>query len=245
MQFESKDGEATLWVYDPIGDMFGPDAVSAKGVRDRLASLRGISKLTVRINSPGGMVDDAIAIRSLLSDHESEKVFKIDGVAASAATVLFTDGAKVKIAPGASMMIHNPWSIAVGDGNAMRKAAEVADKYRDNIASIYSRRTGKSMKDILAAMASETWFTSDEAVAWGMADGAEEGGEAIAFAKEDTAKIISYAKEVARIAAMALVADAGSDSADAVAAKALEIGRKINAANRSRQIELMKHRRTG
>lgn len=242
MRFESKDGEATLWVYDPIGDMFGPDAVSAKGVRDRLANLRGINKLTVRINSPGGMVDDAIAIRSLLSDHESEKVFKIDGVAASAATVLFTDGAKVKIAPGATMMIHNPWSIAIGDGDAMRKAAEVSDKYRDNIASLYARRTNKPMKDILAAMASETWFTSEEAIAWGMADGAEEGGEPVAFAKSDCAKILNYAKEVARIAAMALVADAGSDAADAVAAQALEVGRRISAANRARELALRKVR---
>ncbi len=244
MKLEAKDGEATLWVYDAIGEMFGPQAVSAKGVRDRLASLRGINKLTVRINSPGGMVDDAIAIRSLLSDYEAEKVFKVDGVAASAATVLFTDGARVQIAPGASMMIHNPWAIAVGDGRAMRKAADVADKYRDNLVSIYARRTKKDETAIKAAMDAETWFTSDDAVSWGLADASDSGATVAKFAKEDSERIVSYAKEVARLAAMALVSENGSDGADAVAEQALEIGRKINAANRARQLELLKHKQT-
>lgn len=179
MRVEAKDGEATIWIYDAIGEMFGPDAVTAKGVRDRLQALRGIDRLTVRINSPGGMVDDAIAIHTLLSEYKAEKTFKVDGVAASAATVLPTVGSKVELAPGSMWMIHNPWTIAIGDGNAMRKAAEISDKYRDNLIGLYSRRTKQDPEAIAEAMAAETWYTAEEAMAAGFSDSIG-GGEAVA-----------------------------------------------------------------
>lgn len=238
MRVEAKDGEATLWVYDPIGEMFGPDAVSPKGVRDRLDKLRGVNRLTVRINSPGGLVDDAVAIRTLLNDYDAEKVFKVDGLAASAATVLPTDGARVQVATGATMMIHNPWSIAVGDYRDMLKAAEIAEKYRENLAGIYATRSGQDREAVLAAMDAETWFTSDEAVEWGLADASDEETPAVKATAEDTAKVLDYAKEVARIAAIALVADSNSEAAEQAAASTLEVGRRINAEHRARRLEV-------
>lgn len=243
MRFESTNNEATLWIYDAIGDMFGPDSVTAKGVRDRLQSLRNIDTLNIRINSPGGACDDACAIHTLLSEHPAQKIVKVDGVAASAAATIAMVGNKIQVAPGGMMMIHNPWSIAVGDGNAMRKAAEIADKYRDATAGIISKRVGKPMTDVLAAMNAESWFTADEAVSWGLAQ--ETGGDqAVAASKTDCDRVINFAKEVARIAAMALVSGSGSDAADAVAKQALEVGRRINAANREREIELRRARRS-
>lgn len=173
MRVESKDGEATIWIYDAIGEMFGPDAVSAKSVRDRLSALRGITRLTVRINSPGGLCDDACAIHTLLSEFAAEKVVKVDGVAASSAATVAMAGDRIEIANGAMMMIHNPWSVAIGDGNAMRKAADVADKYRESTAGIIAKRTGKPTADVLTAMDAETWFTADEAIGWNIADGVE------------------------------------------------------------------------
>jgi ATP-dependent Clp protease protease subunit len=181
MKFEAKDGEATIWIYDAIGEMFGPDAVTAKGVRDRLHALRGIDRLTIRINSPGGLVDDAVAIHTLLSEYKADKSVKVDGIAASAASVIAMVGGKISVAPGGMMMIHNPWSIAVGDGAALRKAAEVADKYRDNLAAIYGRRTGKSAEEITAAMDAESWYTADEAVAFNLADEAGSDGAVAAY----------------------------------------------------------------
>lgn len=181
MRIEAKDGEATIWIYDAIGEMFGPEAVTAKGVRDRLQALRGIDRLTVRINSPGGMVDDAVAIHTLLNEYQATKTVKVDGVAASAASVVAMVGQRIEMAAGAMLMIHNPWTVAIGDGNQLRKAAEVADKYRDSLVSIYGRRTGKSAEDIAAAMAAETWYTAEEAVAAGMADGVGEAESVAAF----------------------------------------------------------------
>lgn len=174
MRVKAKDGAATIWIYDAIGEMFGPDAVTAKGVRDRLQALRGIDRLTVRINSPGGMVDDAVAIHTLLSEYAAEKIVKVDGVAASAASVVAMVGQRIEMATGAMLMVHNPWGIAIGDGNALRRAADVADKYRDNLIAIYAKRTGNDKESIAAAMDAETWFTADEAIAGKWADAAED-----------------------------------------------------------------------
>jgi len=179
-RLESKDGEATIWIYDAIGELFGPDAVTAKGVRDRLHSLRAIERLTIRINSPGGLCDEACAIHTLLSEFPGEKLVKVDGVAASAAATVAMAGDRLTMASGAMMMIHNPWAIAIGDGDEMRKGAEIADKYRDSTAAIIAKRTGKPPKDVLAAMKAETWFTGDEAVAWGIAHESVEEEPAVA-----------------------------------------------------------------
>jgi ATP-dependent Clp protease, protease subunit len=202
MKFEAKDGEATIWIYDAIGEMFGPDAVTAKGVRDRLQSLRGVDKLNIRINSPGGMVDDAVAIHTLLSEYKAEKVTKIDGVAASAATILIPRDSKVSIAQGAKMMIHNPWSVAVGDWREMEKAAKVAKQYATSAAEMYAARTGKPMAEVVAAMEAETYFLGEEAVAWGLADDMGDG-EAVAAATVDG--VMAQAMIVARLAFAALV----------------------------------------
>lgn len=174
MRVEAKDGEATIWIYDAIGEMFGPDAVTAKGVRDRLQSLRGIDRLTVRINSPGGMVDDAVAIHTLLAEYGADKTVKVDGVAASAASVVAMVGNRIEMATGSMLMVHNPWTVAMGDGNELRKAAEVADKYRESLVAIYGKRTGHSADDIRVAMDAETWLTADEAVAGKWADATAE-----------------------------------------------------------------------
>ena len=181
MQFQAKDGEATIWIYDAIGEMFGPDAITAKGVRDRLGSLRGIDRLTVRINSPGGMVDDAIAIHTLLSEYDAEKTVKVDGVAASAASVIAMVGKRIEMATGSMLMVHNPWGVAIGDGDALRKAAEVADKYRDSLIAIYAKRTGADKENIASLMSAETWFTAEEAIAGKWADDVTDGEEVQAF----------------------------------------------------------------
>lgn len=165
----NRDGEATIWIYDPIGGTF-EGGITAKGIRDKLHNMRGVTRLTIRINSPGGEVDDAIAIHTLLSAHDAEKVVKVDGIAASAAATIAMVGDSVHVAPGGIMMVHNPWSIVMGDHRALMHAATVSEKYRNNTAEIYARRTGRKITDIVEAMDSETWFTASEAVEWGLAD---------------------------------------------------------------------------
>ena len=209
MRFEAKDGEATLWIYDAIGEMFGTDAVTAKGVRDRLASLRGISKLVIRINSPGGEVDDATTIHTLLSEFAGEKLVKVDGMAASAASVIAMAGDKIQMAKGAKMMIHNPWGFAVGDYRQLAKASEVAKQYRNALVGLYSARSGKSSEEVMSAMDAEKYFLAEEAVAWGVADSV--GDDAAIAATQTGEEIVAQAMTVARLAFANLVGKTAAD----------------------------------
>lgn len=226
MQFQAKDGEATIWIYDAIGEMFGPDAVTAKGIKDKLQAFRGIEKITLRINSPGGVVDDATAIHTLLSEHPATKVTKVDGIAASAATILIPPG-RVEMAKGAKMMIHNPWTVAIGNWRELEKAAAVAKVYSNSAAEIYAARTGKSAEDIMAAMDAETYFTAQDAVDFGLADGI--GGEdAIEAASHDD--VFAKAKLVAQLAFAELVgksADSMQQTLDGMAKVAVSIAEKL------------------
>ena len=221
MQFQAKDGEATIWIYDAIGEMFGPDAVTAKGIKDKLQAFRGIEKITLRINSPGGVVDDATAIHTLLSEHMATKVTKVDGIAASAATILIPPG-RVEMAKGAKMMIHNPWTVAIGNWRELEKAAAVAKVYSNSAAEIYAARTGKSAEDIMAAMDAETYFTAQDAVDFGLADGI--GGEdAIAAASHDD--VFSAAMIVANLSFAELVAKTPHELAPSIKSMADEMAK--------------------
>ena len=235
MQFEAKDGEATLWIYDPIGEMFGPDAVTAKGVRDRLASLRSIDRLTVRINSPGGEVDEAVAIHALLSEFKAEKVTKVDGIAASAATVIGVASDRIEMAKGSKWMIHNPWGIAVGDYREMLKAAEVAKQYRDSMVGMYSARTGKSDDDIRTAMDAETYMLDQEAVDWGFADSV--GSDAAQASKQTGEQIMAQAVLVGRLAFAKLVSGTAEHVQSTMETMA-HAAEKIAASRRERELAL-------
>ncbi len=238
MRFEAKDGEATLWVYDPIGEIFGPDAVTSKGVRDRLSSLRNIDRLNIRINSPGGEVDAATAIHTLISEFTGEKVVKIDGVAASAASVIAMAGDRIEMAKGSRLMIHNPWTVAIGDYRELMKAAKVAEHYRDGLVGIYSARSKKSDDVIRDIMDAETWYLPEEAIDFGIADSI---GSDTAVEASSHDKIMAQVKLVAQMAFAELVAkDAGhlQQTFDSMAAAA----ERIAADSRQRDIEVIRRK---
>lgn len=238
MRLEAKDGEATLWVYDPIGEMFGPEAVTVKGVRDKLASLRGVTRLNVRINSPGGEVDDSMAIYTLLREFKGTVVTKVDGIAASAAATVFAAGEYRQVAQGAKVMIHNPWGVAVGDYRELQKAADVAKQYRADLAAVYADRFGLKLDYALAAMDETTFYTADEAMQSGLATATTEPVPEVT--NEDSDKLVTYAKEVARIAACLLVAEDGTKARADLSEQALTVARRIAAAHRERQLALAK-----
>lgn len=241
MKLECKDGETTLWVYDPIGPMFGPDAVTAKGVREKLASLRGISKLNVRINSPGGEVDESMAIYTLLREFKGTVVTKVDGIAASAAATVFSAGEYRQVAQGAKVMIHNPWGIAVGDYRELQKASDVAKQYRADLAGVYSDRFGMKLDSALAAMDETTFYTADEAMVAGLATAVAEPVDGVEVG--DGEALVTYAKEVARIAACLLVADAGTEAREQLSEQALAVGRKLASMRRQLDMHLTTNRK--
>lgn len=162
--------EATVYVYDYIG-MFGVEAEAF--VRE----LRAVTAPTIhlRINSPGGNVFDAMAIRTALREHPSTVISHIDGLAASAATLLPPDGGEVRMTSGAMWMIHNPWMLAMGDAAELRKTADLLDKAAGSMAGVYARRTGMKLDAVREAMDTETWYTAEEAEEAGFVDQVESG----------------------------------------------------------------------
>jgi ATP-dependent Clp protease, protease subunit len=159
-----------LWIYDFIGEGFFEAGVTAKGVRDDLAKLDREQPLSVRINSPGGDVFEAIAIRAQIAEWAAGVTVQIDGVAASMASHIATIGSTVTMAEGSMIMIHNPWTIAIGNADELAKEIATLRKIEGDFAKVYSEKSGQTVEVIRKALADETWFTVEEAIAFGLAD---------------------------------------------------------------------------
>lgn len=161
---------AEIWIYDVIGEGVFFDGVTSKAVRDDLAAADPEEEIMVRINSPGGDVFEAQAIRTMLAQRKGPVNVQIDGVAASAASWIATVGTQVAMSDGAMLMIHNPWTVAVGDSRELAKAIDLLNKVGNQIATSYAERSGAKLAAVQAAMDHETWYTSKEAVEFGLAD---------------------------------------------------------------------------
>lgn len=159
--------EATLYVYDVIDSYWG---VSAQGVAQAIAGLDANTTLHVRINSPGGDVFEARAIKSLLDEFAGKVVSHVDGLAASAATTIALAGDEVVMAEGAYWMIHNAWTIALGNKSDLIEMASLLEKMDGTIAQDYATKTGKPIADMASLMDAETWMTAQEAKDSGFID---------------------------------------------------------------------------
>lgn len=160
------DGEAEIQIYDEIG-WWG---ITARQFLNDLRALGSVNKITVCINSPGGDVFDGIAIHNALRNHAAEITVRVDGLAASIASVIAMAGDKVVMPSNAMMMIHDPWTIAMGNGDDMRKVADALDKMADALVSSYVGKSGMKPDRVREMMREETWLTAAEAVALGLAD---------------------------------------------------------------------------
>lgn len=152
-------------IYDEIGYV---GVTAGDFIRD-LESVKS-SKISLRLNSPGGDVFDGIAIMNALKNHKAEVTVHIDGLAASIASVIAMAGDHVVMAKNATLMIHDAWTMGIGNAKDLRKTADLLDKTSDNIASIYADRTGIDSETWRAKMGEETWFSAEEAVEAGLAD---------------------------------------------------------------------------
>lgn len=168
---------AAIYIYDVIGCTCWWDdecrCTTAKNLIDELQGLR-VDNLHIHINSPGGEVDDGIAIYNTLRNHSARKTTFIDSLAASAASFIALAADEVVIALTGQVMIHDASTIAIGDAAELRQTADLLDRYSDNIAGIYSRKSGKTVDEFRELMRAETWFTGAEAVEAGLADRTDE-----------------------------------------------------------------------
>lgn len=164
---EGDASEATLYLYDVIDAYWG---ISAQMVAQAIAGLGKDVTLHLRINSPGGDVFEAEAMATAIRQHPGKTVAHIDGLAASAATRVASAAQEVEISEGSFYMIHNAWTIALGDKRDMTAAAALLDKVDGTIVADYAKRTGETPEQIAAWMNDETWFTAQEAVDHKFAD---------------------------------------------------------------------------
>ena len=160
----------------------------------------GSGDITVWINSPGGDCVAAAQIYNMLMDYKGNVTVKIDGLAASAASVIAMAGTKVLMSPVAMMMIHNPATIAIGDTAEMKKAIEMLDEVKESIMNAYEIKTGLNRTKISHLMDAESWFNAKKAVELGFADeilfdkGKEENPEEKEEEKEEELEAILFSR---------------------------------------------------
>lgn len=157
---------AEVLIYDEIG-AYG---VSAKSFLDELGAVPDASAITLRINSPGGSVFDAVAIYNALKRRAGAVTVSIDGIAASAASYVAMAGGEVVMPDNAFLMIHDPSGMVMGSAADMRAMAEALDKIRDSLVTGYSAKSGADDDTVAALMAKETWLSASEALALGFCD---------------------------------------------------------------------------
>lgn len=161
--------EATVYIYDEIS-WFGLSAEQlVKDINDLTAKT-----IHIRFNSPGGSVFDGTAVFNAIKQHKSKTVTHIDGLAASIASVIALASDEVRMAENAFLMIHDPWSIVIGNADAMREEADWLEKVGGVIAKTYMDKSGKEEEEILELMNDETWMTADEAKELGFIDKIDE-----------------------------------------------------------------------
>lgn len=160
---------ATIRMYGPIDSWGGWWGISASDVSDVLDALPdSVTQIILRINSPGGEVFEAMAILNMLRAHKATVTGVVDGLAASAASVIAAGCDDTVMSPGTQMMIHSPLSWTYGNAEDLRKLAETLDSIEASIIEIYRDKAGESTWGQL--LAAETWYTAQQAVEAGLAD---------------------------------------------------------------------------
>ncbi len=167
---EQDDTPADLFLEGEIAqDSWFGDEVTPAQFRADLAKASG-RDVTVWINSPGGDVFAASMIYTALMEHKGHVTVKVEGLAASAASVIAMAGERVLMAPTAFLMIHEPWTCIVGNPDELRHEAEVLDEIADGIATAYQIKTNLSKLKIRQLMEDETWMSAQTAIDMGFAD---------------------------------------------------------------------------
>jgi len=159
---------AEVWIYAEIGEGWGW-GISAKDFADEINAL-DVSEMTVHINSPGGDVFDGVAMHTVLKRHKAAVTVTIDGLAASAASLVAMAGDNIEIAQGAFVMVHHPWTFGMGNASEFREIADQLEKIGESLVRIYAERTDNTETRVREWLDAETWMDSDEAVSNGFAD---------------------------------------------------------------------------
>ncbi|MFT0532431.1 head maturation protease, ClpP-related [Castellaniella hirudinis] len=167
LRLEAQSGEPSLYLHGVIGGFWG-DIDETEFAK----TLAGLTAQTIhlRIDSPGGDVFAARSMMTAIAQHPARIIAHVDGLAASAATGLCMACDEVEMSQGAGFMIHNAWTVVIGNKDDLIDAAGLLEKIDVGLAHDYARRTDKATGEITAWMDAETWFTADEAREAGFVD---------------------------------------------------------------------------
>lgn len=164
--FDTDSGE--IFLYDEIG----PEWAGLIGASSVIAALSQMKDkhVTVRINSPGGSVDEGVSIFNALKRHAKGVSTVVDALAASIVSYIFLAGESRTVAPNSAIMIHKPWGGTMGNAKDMRAYADILDGYESRIVPEYMAHSGKTESEILQLLEAETWYFGEQAVEAGLAN---------------------------------------------------------------------------
>ena len=167
---ETEPESRTLYLNGVIAEeSWFSDEITPAAFKADLTS--GSGPITVWINSVGGDCVAAAQIYNMLMEYPHDVTVKIDGIAASAASVIAMAGTRVLMSPTSLLMLHNPFTVAMGDSEEMRKAIQLLDEVKESIINAYAIKTGLSRTKLSNLMDSETWMNANKAIELGFADG--------------------------------------------------------------------------
>ncbi|MBH0121552.1 ATP-dependent Clp protease proteolytic subunit [Rhodococcus sp. CX] len=161
------DSTATVRIYGAVGDWY--DGLDAASVAKQISAIDA-KEINVRINSPGGDAFAGIAIYNALRAHTAKVIVVVDGLAASAASVIAMAGDEIVMGTGSQVMIHQPFMYTAGQAADLRADADRLDKMTESLIDVYATRSQSSRDYFREAVEAETWYTADEAVEAGLAD---------------------------------------------------------------------------
>ena len=165
-----EEKSAELILYGSIGSDEYWDDISDKAFKQDIENLGDVENITLHINSPGGSVFSAVAIANILKNHKAKVTANIDGLAASAATIITSACDTVRMPKNALFMIHNPITFAYGNNQEMQKTIEMLDKVKNSIIETYLNKTKTDKETLSELMDNETWMNAEEAKEYGFID---------------------------------------------------------------------------
>lgn len=219
------------------------EGVTPAAFREEL--MQGEGDITVWINSPGGICTAAAEIYTMLMEYKGNVTVKIDALAASAATVIAMAGGTVEISPVAQMMIHNPWSMAVGDAAEMKRAAQQLESVKDSILNAYELKTGLPREELSELMDAETYLDANEAVKYGFADSIMysdgDGGEEMPAAACSQSAVMDEMFAIVKAKAMKKMTARAQKAQEPPKSEPPKADTRIPVNQLHRRLELIKH----
>ena len=188
MKMSADEKSADVFIYGEIVSyQWDESDTTASSFKKELDSLGEVSSINLYINSPGGSVFEGVAIHNMLKRHKASVTVHVDALAASIASVIAMAGDTVVMPKNSMLMIHNPWTFAMGNAAELRKVADDLDRIGGSAFQTYMQKAGDKLSDttLQEMLDAETWLSADEAYEFGLCDIVEEANQMAASVSEE------------------------------------------------------------